>query len=161
MKNRMITKINTGYILVGVVPWKEYAYDFLFQCSALPYGHMTYGEPILYDERAMRGNTSHCSSLIALPPSCSCYVLVMFHWIFGCISVLSNQFRWLAQQQANKNTIQPNKVKLCLFVFLVCAALIFSTLRNELYPAYSFSQEFSIFVQKHDGIIKGILGLLY
>lgn len=52
----MITKINTGYILVGVVPWKEYAYDFLFQCSALPYGHMTYGEPILYDERAMCGN---------------------------------------------------------------------------------------------------------
>lgn len=27
-------------ILIGAVPWKEYTRDFLFQCCALPYGHM-------------------------------------------------------------------------------------------------------------------------
>lgn len=126
MSFEWISKIKTiSGILIGVVPRKEYTYDFLFQCCALPYGHMTYGEPIPYNERVMCGNSSHCSSRCIYHRSCSCYVLVMFHWIFGCISVLSNKFSWLARQQANKPPIQPNKVKLFVCLFFVYVHLLF------------------------------------
>lgn len=76
---------------------------------------MTHAEPLLYTEWAMRGDSSHRS----------CYILVIFHWIFGCISMLSNKFRWLARQQANKHTIQPNKVKWFVCLYFLYVHLLF------------------------------------